>query len=180
MLQSIVGKRELQNLAALASAAPGGNFAEVGVYKGGSANVLYKIARGNGQQRELHLFDTFEGMPFSDENLDKHKVGEFADINLDAIFKEMPKAILHVGVYPQTHDDSIGPLALIHCDCDQYKSYKAVIEHMYPLLVPGGILLFDDYPYLAGAKLAVEEHFSKAELLQAGNRFYVRKPLRAG
>jgi hypothetical protein len=46
---------------------------------------------------------------------------------------------------------------------------------MWPLVVSGGILLFDDYPYLAGAKKAVEENFSIDELKTCAQRYYVVK-----
>ena len=87
----------------------------------------------------------------------------------------MPRAELHIGVYPETHPAGLRDLAFVHCDCDQYLSYRAVIDRMWSLVVPGGFLLFDDYPYLKGAKRAVEESFEPAALQKAGQRFFVQK-----
>lgn len=175
-IDSIIGKIQLEALTKLAIGAPDGNFAEVGVYHGGSAYFLYEIAMRQG--RELHLFDTFVGTPYFTPGLDKHKVDdEFADPAAPSRIRQlMPAAHLHIGVYPETHPEGLRNLAFVHCDCDQYLSYKAVIEKMWPLVVPGGILLFDDYPYLGGAKQAVEEHFKTSELKLAGQRYYVVKP----
>lgn len=159
----------------LAGAMPEGAIAEVGVFGGGSAYLLYQIARI--QQRELHLFDTFTGTPFYTEGLDKHKIDdEFSSpLTPERIATEMPEAKVYVGIYPETHPKDMPKVAFIHCDCDQYLSYIAVIDHMWPLVVPGGAMLFDDYPYLAGAKRAVEERFDLSELKQCGQRPFVVK-----
>jgi hypothetical protein len=175
VLPSIVAPQQLEDMALLAAKMPEGDFAEVGVYRGGSAYRLYEIAVM--QQRTLHLFDTFTGTPVHAEGLDKHKIDdEFAAPGAEATIRRiMPLARLYVGTYPKTHPIALGKLAFIHCDCDQYESYQAVIAHLWPHLVEGGALLFDDYPYLAGAKRAVEEAFDPRKLRLCGARYYVVK-----
>lgn len=172
-LKSIVGTPQLNALLRVAEGCPLGDFAEVGVYKGGSAQRLYKVAQRQG--RELHLFDTFRGVPICEPDLDRHKVGDFADVDLPALREAMPEARFYVGTYPNTHPLIMGPLAFVHCDCDQYASYRAVIDNLWPLVVSGGILWFDDYPYLAGAKKAVEETFIPGELRQMAQRYFAVK-----
>ena len=179
VLSSIIAPKQLQILADLARNTPFGHFAEIGVFKGGSAFYLYKTAleRGN----DLHLFDTFCGTPYHTAGLDRHQIDEeFSAKDTPRIIQElMPTAKLHIGTYPETHPVGLAApegLAFVHCDCDQYLSYKAVIEKMWPLLVSGGIMLFDDYPYLAGAKAAVEERFNFHSLRKAGERYYAIKP----
>jgi O-methyltransferase len=178
-IRSIISDTNLRAMLTLAHAAPPGAFVEVGVFRGGSAQLLYDIARAKGAK--LHLFDTFSGMPISNPELgDKHKVDDEFDVTsaeLDTMRAAMPLAEFHIGTYPETDPGaSLGPIAFIHCDCDQYKSYRAVIDLMWPRVVTGGILLFDDYPYLAGAKRAVEESFALTELEPTGTgRFFVRK-----
>lgn len=173
--ESIIAQPQLKAMKDLALSAPPGCFCEVGVYKGGSAAVLYEVAISQG--RYLHLFDTFTGTPFYKEGLDQHKIdGEFADPwAARKILIGLPAAQLHIGIYPTTHPFDLEDIAFVHCDCDQYDSYRAVIDRMWPLVVPGGILLFDDYPYLPGAKQAVEETFSLGELRPCHQRFYTIK-----
>jgi hypothetical protein len=175
MLPSIVNAHQLKAMADLASLTPEGAFCEIGVYHGGSAYYLYEVAIK--QDRELHLFDTFSGTPVFTEGLDKHRIDdEFADKNAPKHIADlMPLANIHIGVYPDTHPAGMEKVAFIHCDCDQYESYSSVIHRMWPLVVSGGILLFDDYPYLAGAKKAVEENFSIDELKTCAQRYYVVK-----
>lgn len=174
-LPSIVADFQLDKMCELASETPQGDFAEVGVYQGGSACRLYEVAMPQG--RGLHLFDTFTGTPTHIPGLDHHKVNdEFeAPLAVKYIRTIMPLADLYVGIYPDTHPKDLANLAFVHCDCDQYLSYKAVIEHMWPIIVPDGVLYFDDYPYLGGAKKAVEEAFAVEDLEKCGERYYVRK-----
>jgi O-methyltransferase len=177
MLPSIVTPAQLDAMVKLALMAPPGDFAEVGVYQGGSAQRLYGAALSQG--RRLHLFDTFTGTPYYTEGLDHHKINdEFCAPcgTIENIREMMPFARLYVGRYPETHPHDLGPLAFVHVDCDQYLSYRAVIGKMWPLLVPGGIMLFDDYPYLEGAKRAVEEKFDPRDLRVCHSRNYMVKP----
>jgi O-methyltransferase len=175
VIESAVSPENRKLLVELAATAPPGCFVEVGVYKGGSAYDLYQVAQKQG--RKLHLFDSFRGMPVFTNGLDAFKIGTFmVDRDTPSKLKLlMPEAELHQGIYPHTHPNDLTEIAFIHCDCDQYLSYKAVIEHMWPLVVPGGMMLFDDYPYLGGAKKAVEEAFSQDELIKNGEHFYVKK-----
>src|SRR5437763_318304 len=58
-----------------------GALAEVGVYRGGSAKLIATL-KG---EKALHLFDTFEGMPTVNPDLDRHKTGDFAETSLTAV-----------------------------------------------------------------------------------------------
>lgn len=44
---------------------------------------------------------------------------------------------------------------------DLYQSYKTCLEHLFPKVVSGGIVLFDEYdtPNWPGAKKAIDEYF---------------------
>ena len=80
-LPSLIGEDGLDRLERYARKAPEGCFVEVGVYQGGSAQRLYKVAFE--RECDLHLFDTFEGMPFQGEH-DRHKAGEFGQVDIEA------------------------------------------------------------------------------------------------
>ena len=174
-LPSIIAQSNIDEMLKLVRNLPAGSICEIGVFHGGSASHLYQVAQEQG--RELHLFDTFSGTPYHIEQLDKHKIdSEFAAPEApEKIRQMMPEAKLHIGIYPETHPVGLKDIAFIHCDCDQYLSYIAVIRHMWPLVVPNGVLLFDDYPYLGGAKKAVEENFHQIDLQKCGGRYYVVK-----
>ncbi len=53
-------------------------------------------------------------------------------------------------------------IAVLRLDGDLYESTMVCLDHLYPLLQPGGILIIDDWN-LDGCRLAFEEYFSKIQ-----------------
>jgi hypothetical protein len=51
-------------------------------------------------------------------------------------------------------------IALLRLDTDFYESTRHELEHLYPKLVPGGILIIDDYGVFQGTRKAVGEYFA--------------------
>lgn len=161
----------LEALVAAATGAPAGAFVEVGVYKGGSARRLYNLAQK--QKRQIYLFDTFTGMPFADDG-DSHPVGHFKDTDLSTLFLIMPNACFCQGIFPDTLPTHLANIAFAHIDCDQYRSITACIDHLGPLMVPGGIMWFDDTVLSAGMR-AVLGRFAPSRLEAAPEgRMFVR------
>ena len=138
-----------------------GDIAEVGVYKGGSARLLAQTTASTA--KTLHLFDTFEGMPETDSQRDLHKKGDFADTSLEAVralLAGFNHVAFHQGFFPATAQGlESTKFCLAHIDVDIYRSVRDCCEFFYPRMVPGGILLFDDYgkPTCPGARQAVDE-----------------------
>jgi hypothetical protein len=48
-------------------------------------------------------------------------------------------------------------IALLRLDTDGYDSTRHELEHLYPRLVPGGVLIIDDFGQWEGCRRAVEE-----------------------
>lgn len=59
------------------------------------------------------------------------------------------------------HKDQIGPIALLRLDGDFYDSTITVLEHLYEQVVPGGLIIIDDYGAFEGCKKAVDEYLYK-------------------
>jgi len=141
-----------------------GLMAEVGVYRGGTARILAHVARD--AQRRLHLFDTFEGMPETDLDHDLHTKGDFSDTSLASVrhfLEEFDCIELHPGIFPETARDlEAASFSLVHVDVDIFQSVAACCEFFYPRMVPGGVIVFDDYAQTScpGAKKAVDEFFA--------------------
>lgn len=170
--RSLADEARAQTLYQLARHASriGGAMAEIGVYRGGTAKLLSAIADDAG--RELHLFDTFAGMPETDLARDLHAAGDFADTSLESVkqFLASHRAPrFHQGEFPKT----AAPVeqlrfTFVHVDVDIAPAVEACCEFFYPRLVPGGILLFDDYGFTScpGAKSAADAFFAdKPELV---------------
>ena len=160
-MHSLIRPDVLHELAETSRNAPAGDLVEVGVYKGGSAWILDMVGREQG--RKVFLFDTFKGIPYAHSKHDVHKKDDFGDVVLEEVRAALPDSQLIVGVFPGTMKDAealgLGKIAVAHIDCDQYKSVKACCEHLAKRMVPGGVMIFDDYDVLPGAKLAVDESF---------------------
>lgn len=172
---SLINIEAIGEMCLIAASTPfWGCFVEVGVYKGGSAWHLAATARRQG--RALHLFDTFTGIPFKGI-LDDHEVGDFSDCAAQAVRDAIPDAYVHVGVFPATiMAIGLDDIAFVHVDCDQYRSVKDCISYLWPRLICGGVMLFDDWQCTRGATRAIEDALASEEAkFTKANKLYVRK-----
>ncbi len=165
MLHSLIAIDDLLEMTAHAAATPNGSFVEVGVYQGGSAYWLYKVAMT--QKRNLYLYDTFNGIPYRDE-IDSHEIGDFKDTNIDYVRAMMPEATIVSGVFPESAT-LMTPIAFAHIDCDQYRAVKESASYLHTKMVHGGIMWFDDYGSLNGATQAINEFFSPKSITRVGS-----------
>jgi hypothetical protein len=140
-----------------------GDIAEVGVYKGGSADVICSVTN-----KHVYLFDTFKGIPFSCEHDNYCKVGDFGDTTEENVrnflkTKGYKNFTTHKGIFPDETSSVIidHKFCFVHLDVDVYESYKKCLEFFYSNMVKGGIILFDDYntSFTKGSKIAVDEFF---------------------
>ena len=153
--ESMIGMRVLEPMIQMARETPPGCFVEVGVYKGGSAQLLHEVAVEQG--RRLYLYDTFTGIPFKD-SIDSHIVGDFNDTDIDQVREVAPTAIIVQGIFPESIV-AMGLIAFAHIDCDQYRSVLDCCIILGPMMVPGGVMWFDDWECLDGATAAIKEIF---------------------
>jgi O-methyltransferase len=143
-----------------------GDMAEVGVYQGGSSKIICSV-KG---EKNLHLFDTFEGLPNVSE-IDTHfgnkfwKTKQFNNTSLDNVKKylsEFNNVFFYKGLFPNNSNPvKDTKFSFVHLDVDLHKSTKDCLEFFYPRLVSGGIILTHDY-HSQGVKTAFKE-FSKKE-----------------
>ncbi len=162
--ESLVPGGNILEMLDIALDTPPGIWVEVGVYRGGTAYRLY-LARGD---RDLYLYDTFIGIPECTKGVDDHLVGDFGEVDFEAIKAMMPEAKIFKGVFPDTLVKPLPPVAFAHIDCDNYQSIRACIEHLSPFMVDGGAMYFDDYNALKGATRAVDGMAPQREVLKNG------------
>jgi hypothetical protein len=157
-----------------------GSLVECGVWRGGSMMAIAKTLLSIGESsRDLFLFDTFEGMP-EPTALDIDHNGEPAtknwqDLNTWVAVSEnsVKENVLKTGYNPsKIHlikgkvEDTLPEkapqkIALLRLDTDWYASTKHELEHLYPRLVQGGILIIDDYGHFKGSRQATDEYLIK-------------------
>lgn len=167
----------IYQLATKVSREVGGQVAEVGVYKGGSAKILLDRF----PDRPIYLFDTFEGMPKPIEGVDLHREKDFADTNERDVwtFLKAKNVTIIAGRFPETVRGRWldGPFCFVHADADIYESTINICQFFVPRMVRGGMILFDDYGFetCPGAKKAVDEFFTPEGViyLPTGQALYV-------
>ena len=159
-----------------------GEAAEVGVYQGGTAQMLAALL----PEKPFHLFDTFEGMPTSALPHEYHQAGDFSGTSLaevKAALQACSNARFHQGFFPETAQAvAEKQFSFVHLDGDLYQTTKDGCEFFYPRMSPGGVLVFHDYglPSCPGVRQAVEEYFAgkPEEIVSVGvyQAFVVKQP----
>jgi O-methyltransferase len=143
------------------------DIVECGVYRGGTAAMIARVIAESGGSKKFYLFDTFSGMPKTEKGRDLHAEGDFADTSaedVESFVNEPEITVLRKGFIPETF---IGlesrRFAFAHIDVDIYKSIIDSLEFIWPRLLSGGFIVFDDYgfPSCPGARQAVDHFFSK-------------------
>lgn len=161
----------LHSFARYASRLPG-DFVEVGVYRGTSAQVIADAIAVSGRARTLWLFDTFVGIPHAADQDGLFWEGQFQSpprkqrSNLDVVRDRLASfddVRLCPGVFPSESASVLHGrrVAFVHLDVDVYESTLQALQALYPLLVSGGILLIHDYGQAWGVKSAVNEFFAE-------------------
>lgn len=166
-----------------------GAIVECGVWRGGSmmAAALALLEAGE-RSRELYLFDTFEGMSQPTEHdvaIDGRKASELLaaprstaadsawcyatlpDVQASLARTRYPSERLHfvAGRVEETLPGKApSSIALLRLDTDWYESTRHELEHLYPRLSPGGVLIIDDYGHWAGCRKAVDEYFAAQKI----------------
>ena len=139
-----------------------GCSAECGVYRGGSSIL---IAQSNNNRPHFAL-DSFEGLPETDSTIDVHQTGDFADISyaeVQSIVARYNNIFLLKGFFAETFPQiNQKQFSFVYIDADLYQSTRECCNFFYPRLVPGGMMLFDDYlvQTTPGVKKAVDEFFA--------------------
>ncbi|GFG96471.1 hypothetical protein MTIM_23500 [Mycobacterium timonense] len=150
-----------------------GDIVECGVLLGGASMLIAKtLLSVDDTSRELWLFDSFQGFVgeqakddvtwYGDSIKDRYPdFGMIAENNV--VSTGYPPERLHLvkGDVEKTAAENVnGDIALLRLDTDTYYSTKAELEYLYPKLVPGGILIIDDYGHALGARRAADEYFT--------------------
>jgi hypothetical protein len=61
-------------------------------------------------------------------------------------------------------------ISILRLDTDFYESTRHELDHLFPRLSEGGVLIVDDYGFWQGQKKAVDEYFRKNEVRMLLNR----------
>ena len=126
-----------------------GAFAEFGVFRGGSAFMILSMCRRPAQR--FYLFDTFEGVPSRNlGRLERWMAGLGRDTSAEDVARFLSPwrdevCIVKGDVFETLPKTETGPLAFCHMDLNAAAATAAALEFAYARLVPGGVVVFDDY-----------------------------------
>jgi len=146
-----------------------GDILEVGVWKGGTGCLMALKAKMIGSPARVYLADTFSGVVKAGEKDPGYRGGEHADTSVEIVMKAKESLGLDnvhflVGMFPE---DSAEPVkdarfSICHIDVDVYESASDVLDWVWPRIVPGGAVIFDDYGCVAtgGVTRLVNERYS--------------------
>ena len=180
-----------------------GDVVECGVWRGGSMHAVARtLAEAGETTRELYLFDTYEGMPPAGERDVRHDGRPAAELpealprtsktwavaSLEDVrggFEGVPYPPGRVHFVAGRVEETVPAraperISLLRLDTDWYESTKHELEHLYPRLASGGVLLLDDYGWWKGAREAVDEWLAASGerllLMRAGSGRIAVKP----
>jgi hypothetical protein len=167
-----------------------GALIECGVYMGGNIEVMIRALQSRSVgNRDIYLYDTFAGMPKPSDRddgelggvalweahrteADGEKGSDWMRAGLELVQQRLnllgyPEKHLHFvkGMVEETIPTTIpDQIAILRLDTDFYSSTKHELEHLYPRLSPGGILIIDDYGAFPGSRLATDEYAAEHQL----------------
>lgn len=175
-----------------------GDIVELGVYRGTTlmswANFL-EIRNMGDRQKQVFGFDNFcgfesltakDGIPTDFKSTGCFNSSVFEEILNDAIaifdkdrfIPYKPRVKLIKGDVSETVPEFVRSqpglrISLLHFDIDLYEPTRVGLEHLWDLVVPGGIVLFDEYglrPW-EGESKAVDEFFAQRNIPVRLQRF---------
>jgi len=166
-----------------------GSIVETGVCQGGSAAIMcIALKDSNVELPQIHLFDSFEGLPHPNEIdympwMEEDWALKRTDFDgilattgaLVATQECAEEAVFKVANYPRerTHfykgwfqdtipgaKKEIGKISILRLDGDLYESTLFCLRELYPQVTVGGFIIIDDYG-LIGCRKACEQYFSE-------------------
>lgn len=161
-----------------------GDIVECGVWRGGNLVIAGLMRKRLGFDRRIWAFDTFSGMTAPTaadfkpaepldaarkfEKLQRGDRNQWCLAPEDEVLENFRSRVgdegltIVKGPVEDTLKGSNLPkrIAVLRLDTDFYESTRAELEHLYPLLSSGGVLIVDDYGEWAGARKAVDEYFA--------------------
>lgn len=160
-----------------------GDYVECGVWRGGMSAAIAEVL---GKQKSIHLFDSFEGLPPAKDIDGKEALAWQQNTSSPAYFDncsaeesfvhEAMKLAKHAhyktyrGWFEKTLSTyEKNPISILRLDGDWYDSIKTCLNHLFPFVVPGGLIILDDYHTWDGCAKAVHDYLSES---QSPSRIY--------
>jgi O-methyltransferase len=166
---------ELWQLIAESAKLSTGDVIEVGVWRGGTGALLARKCQLAGLDSAVYLCDTFSGVVKAGAQDGAYTGGEHADTSKTIVLElcralSLDRVRILEGIFPDqtSREVSTQQFRFCHIDVDVYHSAKQISDWVWPRLVPGGMIIYDDYGFhdCAGiTRLVNEERIEKDRLV---------------
>ncbi|MEM9896682.1 MAG: TylF/MycF/NovP-related O-methyltransferase [Bacteroidota bacterium] len=158
-----------------------GQVVECGVFKGASFSrfAMFRELFETPYSKKLIGFDTFGKFPETEFPQDKIPRERFIESAGDKSIsmKQLGMVLEYKGIksnvelvpgniletvpkYLYEHPEL--KISLLNLDTDVYEPAVVILEHLFPRLVKGGVLIIDDYGVFPGETKAVDEYFQNS------------------
>jgi hypothetical protein len=144
------------------------DMVECGVCDGITAFFALREVQGLGRRVVLHLYDAWA--PMRKENLLESETlaNNYSNISIQRVknnLSEFDDVVYHPGYIPESfHKEPSSPekISYLHIDLNSAVATVEALEHFWPRLIRGGVVLFDDYGWLdySDTKERVDDFFS--------------------
>ena len=148
-----------------------GDFVECGVLTGFSMGVVCEYTGFGAKERQMYLYDTFEGIPAA-YNSENRSNATYERMNREALsildlartrFADYDNVHLVPGIVPESFGRACPRrIAFLHIDMNAAASEIAALDKLFPRVVPGGYVILDDYGWTGyrAQKLAEDAWFA--------------------
>ena len=141
-----------------------GEFVELGVFKGHTTAFVAEYLGFQNLPKTWYLYDTFEGIPedqldtgWSDNNVAAYSESfDFEEVR--ERFAPYPNIRIIKGRVPEIlAEESPQKIAFLHMDLNNATAEVQALDVLYDRIVPGGIIVFDDYVWSVSRRQRVAE-----------------------
>lgn len=140
-----------------------GDFVECGANAGVGVKTVIDYLGGREFPKQFWAYDLFEhSADMAHHAMPEHSPELFGRVQ--AMFKDYPQVHVVKGSVPESLvDNSPDRIAYLHIDMNQAPAEVAALDALFDRMVPGGILILDDYEwsFYRTQKLAEDEWFDK-------------------
>jgi O-methyltransferase len=127
---------------------------EVGVWKGGTSAIIAKKLAQLHSHSTFYMADTFTGVAKASDKDKFYNGGEHAETTQEIVEKLLEGNYDEYKILKGVFPDDTAHLILAnekfnfcHIDVDVYESAKGIVEWIWNKLIPGGVIVFDDYGF---------------------------------
>ena|ERR1700719_481411 len=164
-----------------------GDIVECGSYKCGATIAMAAASRGLKRispflrphsTKTVYAFDLFGGLPYGvGAGFENFSNANYEEI--ESVTSQFPNIVLVRG----HHEDTIPmfpnlSVSLLFMDSDFYTSHKVALEHFWPLLSSGGMIVFHDWSFPEVQKaisIAIPEPFTSGQFTDSPNMGFIVK-----